>query len=119
MSKNPAVVIHFRDCEQDEKVRKSIERHSERLAQEFHEINRFEVSLSTNGRGFDAHLHVTGKGTDAATQANASELGPAADMAFNKVEKQLRKIHDKRIFSQRREAQRERGRGVPTEQDAD
>ena len=110
MSDSPSVVIHFRDCEQDEKIRDSIEKHSARLAQEFREINQFEVSLSPNGSGFVAHVHVTGKGTDAATQANASELGPAADLIFDKVERQLRKIHDKRIFSQRREAQRDRGR---------
>ncbi len=110
MSDNHAVVIHFRDCEQDEKIRSSIEKHSARLAQEFPEISKFEISLSPDGSGFVAHVHVTGKGTDAATQANASELGPAADIIFDKVERQLRKIHDKRIFSQRREAQRERGK---------
>ena len=110
MSDNPSVVIHFRDCEQSDKVRDSIEKHSARLAQEFHEISQFEISLSPNGSGFAAHIHVTGKGTDVATQANASELGPAADLVFAKVERQLRKIHDKRIFSQRREAQRDRGR---------
>lgn len=110
MSENPVVVIHFRDCEQDEKVRNAIEKHTMRLAQEFHEISQFEISLSPNGSGFVAHIHVTGKGTDAATQANATELGPAADLIFTKVERQLRKIHDKRIFSQRREAQRDRSR---------
>ena len=110
MTDNPAVVIHFRDCENNEKIRDSIEKHSARLAREFHEISRFEISLSPNGSGFVAHGHVTGKGTDVATQANASELGPAADLIFDKVERQLRKIHDKRIFSQRREAQRDRGR---------
>ena len=110
MSDNPAVVIHFRDCEQDDKIRDSIERHSTRLAHEFPEIRQFEISLSPNGSGFVAHGHVTGKGTDVATQVNASELAPAADLIFDKVERQLRKIHDKRIFSQRREAQRDRGR---------
>jgi ribosomal subunit interface protein len=110
MAQNPAVVIHFKDCEQDEKIRDSIEKHSARLAKEFHEINQFEVSLEPSGPGFIAHVHVTGKGTDASTQANASELGPAADLIFHKVERQLRKIHDKRIFGQRREAQRDRDR---------
>ena len=51
---------------------------------------------------------MTGKGTDVVTQVNASELAPAADIIFDKVERQLRKLHDKRIFSQRREAQRDR-----------
>jgi len=57
--------------------------------------------------GFEAHGHVTGKGIDIATQAAASELGPAADLVFNKAERQVRKIHDKRIFSQRRGARRD------------
>lgn len=110
MSQDPVVVIHFKDCEQDEKIRNSIEKHCARLAKEFGEISQFEISLEPSGSGFVAHVHVTGKGTDASTQANASELGPAADLTFHKVERQLRKIHDKRIFSQRREAQRDRDR---------
>ena len=110
MSDNPSVVIHFRDCEQSEKIRDSIDKHSERLAQAFREINQIEISLGPNGSGFVAHGHVTGKGTDVATQAEATELGPAAERVFDKVERQLRKIHDKRIFGQRREAQRDRGR---------
>ena len=108
MSDNPSVVIHFRDCEQDETIRDSVEKHSARLAHEFPEISRIEVSLEKNGTGFVAHGHVTGKGTDVATQADASELAPATDLVFDRVERQLRKIHDKRIFSQRREAQRGR-----------
>jgi len=108
MSNNPAVVIHFRDCEQDEQVRETIERHSARLAQEFQEINHVEISLSSDGVGFTAHGHVTGKGTNVATHSSASELRPAADLVFDKVERQLRKLHDKRIFAQRREAQRTR-----------
>ena len=45
-----------------------------------------------------------------ATHADASEPGPAADRVLDKIEKQLRKVHDKRIFAPRREARRERSR---------
>jgi ribosomal subunit interface protein len=106
MSANPSVIVHFRDCDQDDKIRESIDRHCERLAQEFHEVTRIEVSIEPNGAGFAAHGHVTGKGTDVAMQAEASEAGPAADRVFDKVERQLRKVHDKRIFAQRRGAQK-------------
>ena len=48
MSDNPAVVIHFRDCEQDDGIKDSIEKHSARLSQEFREISRIEISLERN-----------------------------------------------------------------------
>jgi len=88
MTNNPSVVIHLKEVEQDEPLRESIEKKAEALG------------------GFIANGHVTGKGTDIATHAKASELAPAVDSVFDKVERQLRKIHDKRIFAQRREAQR-------------
>ena len=47
---------------------------------------------------------VLGKRTEAATSASASELTPAADRLFERLEKQLRRAHDKRIFTHRREA---------------
>jgi ribosomal subunit interface protein len=107
MTQSPLVVIHFKEIDADEELRSSIENHSQRLAQEFHEIVRVEISLRASGAGFQAHGHVTGKGIDVATHADASKLGPAADLVFNKLEPQLRKIHDKRIFAQRRKAQRD------------
>ena len=106
MTKNPSVVIHFKEVEQDEPLRESIERQGENLGSEFHEISKIEISLAPNGAGFIANGHVTGKGTDIATHAEASKLAPAVDSVFDKVERQLRKLHDKRIFTQRREAQR-------------
>ncbi len=106
MTKNPSVVIHFKEVEQDEPLRESIERQSEALGDEFHEVSNIEISLAPNGAGFIANGHVTGQGTDVATHVEASKLAPAVDSVFDKVERQLRKLHDKRIFSQRREAQR-------------
>ncbi len=106
MTKNPSVVIHFREVEQDEPLRESIEKKGEHLGNEFREVSKIEISLAPNGAGFIANGHVTGKGTDIATHVEASELTPAVDSVFDKVERQLRKLHDKRIFTQRREAQR-------------
>jgi len=106
MTKNPSVVIHFREVEQDEPLREFIEKKGEHLGNEFREVSKIEISIGPNGAGFIANGHVTGKGTDIATQVKASELTPAVDSVFDKVERQLRKHHDKRIFAQRREAQR-------------
>jgi ribosomal subunit interface protein len=107
MTNNPSVVIHFREVEQDEPLREFIEKKAEALGNEFREASKIEISLSPNGAGFIANGHVTGKGTDIATHAEASELTPAVDSVFDKFERQLRKLHDKRIFGQRREAQRD------------
>jgi ribosomal subunit interface protein len=101
------MVIHVREIEDEEPIKESIEKHCQRLADEFHEITRMEISLSPNGVGFLAHAHLTGKGTDVSTQAEASEPRPAADLVFDKVERHLRRAHDKRIFAQRRDAQRD------------
>jgi ribosomal subunit interface protein len=101
------VVVHFKDLSSDDELRESIEKRCENLARDFHEISHCEIRLEEDGAGFVAHGHVTGKGTDVATQAGASELGPAVDRVLDKVERQLRRVHDKRIFSQRRDAQRD------------
>jgi ribosomal subunit interface protein len=106
MTDNPSVVIHFKEVEQDDPLREAIQKKGEHLGNEFHEITKIEVSVAPNGTGYIANGHVTGKGTDVATQAKASKPTPAIDSVFDKAERQLRKIHDKRIFAQRRGAQR-------------
>ena len=106
MTKNPSVVIHVKEVEEDEPLREFIEKKGEGLGNEFREVSKIEIRLEPNGVGFIANGHVTGKRTDIATHAEANEPTLAADSVFDKVERQLRKIHDKRIFAQRREAQR-------------
>lgn len=106
MTDRPTVVTTFKDLEPNEGLRETIERRCAQLADEFQEVTRFEITLTEDGQGFSVHGHVTGKGRNVGAQAEASELAPAADRLLNKVERQLRKVHDKQIFSQRREAQR-------------
>jgi ribosome-associated translation inhibitor RaiA len=48
-----------------------------------------------------------GKHRDVGAQATASKAGPAADQVLDKLERQLRTLHDKDIFTQRREARRD------------
>ena len=108
MSRNPSVVLHFRDVEVDETVRESVHRRCDHLADEFHEVNRFELTISENGTGVSVHGHATGKNTDVATHADAGAARVASDQVLDKIERQLRRVHEKRIFSRRREARRER-----------
>jgi ribosomal subunit interface protein len=107
MTEQPIVVISFKDLPVDERVRETIEKRSQHLGVEFREITRIEITLSEDGPGYTVHGHVTGKNTDVGTHAVASELAPAADRMLDKIEKQLRRVHDKRIFSQRRDARKD------------
>jgi ribosomal subunit interface protein len=107
VTQHPTVLVHTKDLEIEERIRDSIERRCAHLSDEFHEAVRFEITISEDGAGFLVHGHATGKHTDVATHVNASEPGPAADRMLDKIEKQLRKLHDKRIFAQRRDAQRD------------
>ena len=105
MTQVPAVEVRFKDVQPDDKLRERVERRCRELSEDFPEATHIEVTFSPEGDDFSAHGHVTGKRTEAATSATASELGPAADRLFDRLTKQLRKSHDKRIFVQRREAQ--------------
>ena len=108
MSESASVVVHFKDVEIDEIVRQAVERRCDHLAEEFHEVSRFELTISDDGgAGFSVHGHAVGKHTDVATHATATAARAAADQVLEKIERQLRKIHDKRIFARRREAQRD------------
>ena len=71
MTKNPSLVIHFKEVEQDEPLRDSIQLKSQRLGSEFHEVSKIEISVALNGVSFIVNGHVTGKGTDIATQVEA------------------------------------------------
>lgn len=101
------VVAIFKDMDSDERVQEVIDKRCEVLSAEFPELSRVEITLEETGNSYSVHAHVTGKNRDVGAQADASELLPATDRVLDKVERQLRKLHDKRIFSQRREAQRD------------
>jgi ribosomal subunit interface protein len=101
------VVVAFKDIEHDEEVREAIARRCRELWAEFHEVTRVEITfLEDGGAGYSAHGHVTGKGEDVGAHATAKALMPAAEALLDKLERQLRKHHDKRIFARRRESLR-------------
>jgi ribosomal subunit interface protein len=96
-------------------VLQSIQARCERLASEFDEVSRFEITFTPLGTEVTANGHATGKNTNVATQASGKNLRAAADQVIEKIERQLRKLHDKRIFAQRREAQRNPAKRSPSE----
>jgi ribosome-associated translation inhibitor RaiA len=114
MTQVPAVEIRFKDVEPDDKLRERVERRCQELSADFPETTHIEVTFSPEGDDFAAHGHVLGKQTEAATSATASELLPAVDRLFERLVKQLRRSHDKRIFVQRRDAQRHSPKKSPS-----
>ncbi len=107
MSRRPSVVINFKDLPHDDALRAVIERDALHLADEFREVGRIEITFSEAAGSITAHGHVTGRKRDVGAQAEASEARPAADRVLDRLERQLRTLHDKRLFAQRRGARRD------------
>jgi ribosome-associated translation inhibitor RaiA len=99
-------VISFKDIPVNDSVREALESGCQRLAGEFPETTRFELTLAPDGGGHTAHAHVTGRSTEVATHARGVEIGEAADRLLDKLERQLRRVHDKHVFAPRRDAQK-------------
>ena len=109
----PTVVVSFKDMPTEEPVRRSVEARCLEFAEEFRETTRFEITLSPDGAGYIAHGRVTGRRTEVATHAEAVEAGHAADRLLDKLLRQLRRVHDKRIYGPRREAQQAQNKRKP------
>jgi ribosome-associated translation inhibitor RaiA len=106
MADDPIVVISFRDLEADEEVRERIDARCRALREEFPETARFEMTLAPDGSGHTAHVRVSGRNTHLDAHGNAIEMELAAEKALAKAHAQLRTVHDKRIFTRRREARK-------------
>jgi ribosome-associated translation inhibitor RaiA len=113
MTDVPAVAVRFKDLDPDEAVRQRVEKRCAALTGEFPETTHVEVTFEPEGDLFHAHGRVLGKRTEAATSASATELSPAADRLFERLAKQLRRAHDKRIFTHRREAMQQNPKKKP------
>ena len=113
MATKPSVVISFKDISVNDGIRETLEAGCQRLAGEFPETTRFELTLSPDGAGHMAHAHVTGRSTEVATHARGVELGEAADKLLDKLERQLRRVHDKHVFAPRRDAQKSNPKRKP------
>jgi ribosome-associated translation inhibitor RaiA len=111
MASDTRVEIHFKDLEQDDDVREHLHDRCTHLAEEFPETTDFELTLQESALAIECHAHVSGKRTSIAAHSNGAETPrQAGDQALDKVERELRKAHDKRIFTPRREAQKNRAK---------
>jgi ribosome-associated translation inhibitor RaiA len=100
------VIIHFKDFATNTEIKESLEARCQHLAQEFPETAHYELTLTLDADEISAHAHVSGKGTRLASHARSSDLKQAGEVALDKLERELRRDHDKRIFTPRRDAQR-------------
>jgi ribosome-associated translation inhibitor RaiA len=98
------VAVHFKDMSVDDVVRRTVESRCADLADEFPELTHLDVTLSPDGGGHHARVRVTGRRTDLASHAQAHQPGHAADRVLDQLRQQLRRVHDKHIFTQRRRA---------------
>jgi ribosomal subunit interface protein len=103
---DPTVTVSFKDTPHSDRVQDVVEKRCTHLAEEFPETTKFEVTLEPEGAGFRAHAHVTGRDTDVAGHADGAQLGEAADRLLDKLARSLRKLHDKKIFKDRRAARK-------------
>jgi ribosome-associated translation inhibitor RaiA len=111
MARDARVVIHFKDLDVEDAVREHLHDRCLHLAEEFPEAALFELTVQEDAGAMECHGHVSGKKTSVAAHANGAETPRhAGDLVLDKVERELRKAHDKRIFTPRREAQKSRGK---------
>jgi ribosome-associated translation inhibitor RaiA len=106
MSETPTVVIRFKDVSRDETVHEDLEGRVRTLLVDFPDTTRFEINLEPDGVGVRIQAHMSGKNTQIAAHAGGPDVRSAADQLFHRVKQQLRRLHDKRTFQHRREAQK-------------
>lgn len=110
MTIDATVIVHYGDVERSDELNEALEKRCQQLAEEFSEVDRFEISLSPDNNDITAHAKVTGKSTSISAHASAPHERQAADAALDRLERELRKGHDKRIFTPRREARKTKAR---------
>jgi len=104
-----SVLIHFRGMATNEALKEHLESRCQQLAAEFPETTHYEITLEPDSDAMKAHGHVVGKGTNTAAHANGvADAKAAGDALLDKLHTELRREHDKRIFTQRRKEQKKR-----------
>ena len=99
--------IHFHDdIRRSNRLHEECERICEGLRTEFPEAGKFEISLHRTGDEYETNIHVTGKDLSMAASAHRRTLKESTAEAFSRLQRQLRKRHDKQISTRRREAHR-------------
>ena len=102
MTQDMTLVIRFKDIEHDDDVHSQLERRFRQIAHDFPEASHFELSLSTEADDVSAHALARGKQLDLASHAAANGVRAAGELALDRLQRELRRGHDKRIFGQRR-----------------
>lgn len=95
--------IQFQDVPHSVYLAQKCQELSRALAEEFPEVNRFDVTQSLLGAEQTTTIHVTGRDLDLASSSRAAFARDSVNEAFSKLRRQLRKHHDKLIFNRRRE----------------
>jgi ribosomal subunit interface protein len=96
--------IHFRDVPHSDEIRRECEQWVDALGKEFPETSKYEVTVSHSKGEHETHVHVTGKDLELASVAQKRDLKDALTEGFERVRRQLRKHHDKKIYARRRSA---------------
>ena len=108
MNMEANVLIHWKGLRNEEDVHTHLADRCREIAAEFPETQRYELSIESSHREIQCHGHVNGKQTQVAAHAQGLPTArQAADSVLDKLHRELRKEHDKRIFSRRRRAQRD------------
>ena len=111
MTESPRIEVHWRNLRTDPKTDEYLERRCLHMREEFPEADSFEISFQIEGQEIECHAHVDGKRTRlAAHSTGAQHSKQAAENALDKLEREMRKDHDKRIFGNRRKAQKSQPR---------
>ena len=108
MTMEANVLIHWKGLRNDEDVQTHLSDRCREIAAEFPETQRYELSIEASHRKIQCHGHVNGKKTQVA--AHAQDLPTprqAADLVLDKLHRELRREHDKRVFGHRRRARRD------------
>ncbi len=108
MTSEANVLIHWKGLENDPEVHEHLHSRCLHVAAEFPETDHYELSIEPSGHDVKCHGHVNGKQTQLAAHTEGLPTPrQVADSVIDKLERELRKEHDKRIFGRRRKAQRE------------
>lgn len=94
--------MHFQEVPHSSYLRRKCVALSTDLQEEFPEIIRFEITHSHAGEERTTLVHVTGKQLDVASSANSRDPRESVNDAFDRVRRQLRKRHDKKVTRKRR-----------------
>ncbi len=116
MTQSAKIKTHWRELMADPGTDEYLDRRCNHLMDEFPEADSFEISFQVEGQEIECHAHVDGKRTRlAAHSTGAQNAKQAAESALDKLEREMRKDHDKRIFGSRRKAQQSQTKRVDEE----